>query len=398
MSNRSAASLFVAVLLSAGAADAATLPAIKTSADNEVPACATPGRLNAFIKARNGALDPRFENVAVAYMRYGEELGIRWDYAFFQMLLETGNLSYKRGNGRPGDVRSAQNNFAGLGATGNGASGESFPDIATGVKAHLQHVLMYSGERIAEPVADRTRKVQEWGVLTSWQKSFKGPITFSDLGKKWAPGDGAYARNIETIAMRFYDEYCERPDPAPQLVQEARSEQQRANRTPGDRVSGVELAKRAIERAKAEGDNTRSSLGAANLAKDGAVVKGGAEAQASRGGETQGPNSATGDRSPLQTASAGTAARHTGAAKNAPQRSAGKCRVFTASYGGQKSLIIKAQSEQFINYTVLDVNEGSEAREIEAYIAAYAKGGQKVAEFSDQTQALDKAFELCPEG
>ena len=61
-------------------------------------------------------------------------------------------------------------------------------------------------------------------------------------------------------------------------------------------------------------------------------------------------------------------------------------------------LIIKAQSEQYTNYTVLDVNEGQETREVEAYIAAYAKGGQKLGEFSNQLQALDKAFELCPEG
>ena len=51
-----------------------------------------------------------------------------------------------------------------------------------------------------------------------------------------------------------------------------------------------------------------------------------------------------------------------------------------------------------MNYTVLDVNEGTEKREAEAYIAAYAKGGVIAGEFTSQTQALDKAFELCPEG
>jgi hypothetical protein len=35
---------------------------------------------------------------------------------------------------------------------------------------------------------------------------------------------------------------------------------------------------------------------------------------------------------------------------------------------------------------------------VEAYIAAYAKGGESVGAFSNQTKALDKAFELCPEG
>jgi hypothetical protein len=47
---------------------------------------------------------------------------------------------------------------------------------------------------------------------------------------------------------------------------------------------------------------------------------------------------------------------------------------------------------------VLDVNEGAEKREIEAYIAAYARGGQSIGEFGNQSLALDKAFELCPEG
>ena len=71
---------------------------------------------------------------------------------------------------------------------------------------------------------------------------------------------------------------------------------------------------------------------------------------------------------------------------------------WTASYGGQKAIIIRATADQATNFTVLDVNEGAEKREAEAYIAAYAKGGQAVAEFSNQAQALDKAFELCPEG
>jgi hypothetical protein len=72
--------------------------------------------------------------------------------------------------------------------------------------------------------------------------------------------------------------------------------------------------------------------------------------------------------------------------------------VWTASYGGEKAIIIKAAAAGATNYTVLDVNEGAEKKEAEAYISAYAKGGEMVAEFGSPTQALDKAFELCPEG
>ena len=74
------------------------------------------------------------------------------------------------------------------------------------------------------------------------------------------------------------------------------------------------------------------------------------------------------------------------------------CRVWTASYGGQKALIIKSISATHVNYTVLDVNDGQERREADAYIAAYAKGGEMVGSYADQTKALAKAFQLCPEG
>ena len=75
-----------------------------------------------------------------------------------------------------------------------------------------------------------------------------------------------------------------------------------------------------------------------------------------------------------------------------------KCRVWTASYGGQKALIIRSVIDKVVNYTVLDVNEGAEKREADAFISAYAKEGAIAGEFGSQAMALDKAFELCPEG
>ena len=135
-------------------------------------------------------------------MRIGEQLGVRWDFAFYQMIVETGSLSYRRGN-RAGDVKPPQNNFAGLGATGGGEPGESFKDIATGVRAHLEHLLLYAGRQVDNPIAERTRKVQEWGVLTKWQQRFKRPITFADLAAKWAPGSNGYVKMLEAVAERF---------------------------------------------------------------------------------------------------------------------------------------------------------------------------------------------------
>ena len=40
-------------------------------------------------------------------------------------------------------------------------------------------------------------------MLTAWHKSFKRPITFSDIGKKWAPGDRSYSASLQSIADKF---------------------------------------------------------------------------------------------------------------------------------------------------------------------------------------------------
>ena len=59
---------------------------------------------------------------------------------------------------------------------------------------------------------------------------------------------------------------------------------------------------------------------------------------------------------------------------------------------------IRANSDGYTNFTVLDVNEGQESREVEAYVSTYAKGGHQVGSFSTSNSALDEAFKLCPEG
>ena len=70
-----------------------------------------------YLEQRNQRLSPQFKTIARYYKAHGERYRVRWDYAFFQMLLETGFLTYK------GDVKPTQNNFAGLGATGGGGGG-----------------------------------------------------------------------------------------------------------------------------------------------------------------------------------------------------------------------------------------------------------------------------------
>ena len=429
-----AASLLAPLILAAAPAAAEELPAIKASAGNPVPACATPGRLNAFLKARNPKLADKFDTIAVDYMKHGEALGLRWDIAFFQMLVETGSLTFH------GDVDIKQNNFAGLGATGRGESGESFKDVSTGARAHLEHILMYSGEKVENPVAERTRKVQEWGVLTSWQKTIKGPMTYKQLAAQWAPKSRKYAHDIENVADSFYDGLCKEADPRPELVAMARGgnpaggtetvaaapKATAADSAAGDKVSGAEIARRNIAEARAEGAS-RTSLGATSLAKAGADAAKPADevkqapaafkllnptkpegetatatppaaaiaADPKKAAET--PAIAAGGKgAAVQTASAAQTAKSLATAPAAVTKS--KCNVYTASYGGQKAIIIKASAPDAVNYTVLDVNEGAEKREADAYIEAYAKGGETVGEYDSSDKALNKAFELCPEG
>jgi hypothetical protein len=401
--------LGLATLLTLTPATAADLPEIRISGKNVVPACVTPGRLTAYLKARTPDLDSSYQNVAVEYMRHGERLNLRWDYAFFQMIVETGGLTFKNGN-RSGDVRPTQFNLAGLGATGNGERGESFPDLATGVQAHLQHVLLYAGAPVDNPVAERTRKVREWGVLTSWQKGLKRPITYADLSEKWAPKAKSYADGFESVADKFFDEFCKAADPQPELVAEARGEAvkavaQAAAAKP-DKPAGADLARKAIDDGKAESQETRNGLGAADLAKTGGMAVKVINAEKSEQQAASDAPQRVAAISPPATKSAPaekavTPAAAAVAAKAGiatPPTAGQKCRVWTASYGGQKSVIVRSIIDGIVNFTVLDVNEGQETREAEAFIAAYAKGGAIAGEFPAQAQALDKAFELCPEG
>ena len=76
--------------------------------------------------------------IARVYMREAAAEGVNHDIAFAQMCHETSFLRY--GN----QVKSWQHNYCGLGATDDGARGLSFPDVQTGVRAHIQHLKAYA--------------------------------------------------------------------------------------------------------------------------------------------------------------------------------------------------------------------------------------------------------------
>jgi hypothetical protein len=180
---------------------------IRTSSASRVPACVQPDRLMAFLATRNPELPPKFRDLSMHYKRHGEAWGVRWDYAFFQMVLETNYLMFRRADGTPGDVRPRQNNFAGLGTTGNGVPGDSYPDVSTGVLAQIQHLVVYSGERIRVPVGIRTRLKQDDILHSSRRIAMRRPMSFQDLSGRWA-SDRKYGRSIEAIAERYRAMFC----------------------------------------------------------------------------------------------------------------------------------------------------------------------------------------------
>lgn len=69
------------------------------------------------------------------YLREARLEGVQGDLAFAQAVLETGYFS---------NTDTSINNFAGIGHYDDAASGIAFPDVATGVRAHIQLLKRYA--------------------------------------------------------------------------------------------------------------------------------------------------------------------------------------------------------------------------------------------------------------
>lgn len=551
-------------IAAAPAAFAASTPAILITKANAVPSCVTPAHLMEMVKKRNPSLLPKLSDIASAYKKHGDELHVRWDYAFYQMLVETNYLKFLAPGGKRGDVSPGQNNFAGLGATGHRAPGESFASVDAGVLAHLQHVRLYAGDPVENPVAERTKLVTD--LILPWAQSLKRPVTYTDLTHRWAPSGHSYSDAIEGTADFYRKAFCTgaaadeavaEPDAevvaeaAPAVTSKAKAKvkvvlikppvveaskaatAEPAVETPAADVAAAEapaaedspslagpaltkVAKAAaaaepeavdeatpvadepaapaepvkpiatavakpkaaaavpvideadavapkmtpkvkVALAKLPVDATVTALSPdADLAAATAKLDGldtapteaapvAAEPDAGRtetatadegdGGATEVTQEqvksakvatakaakkmvaqadtaevpvvkakavaaedaavATAD-SPVEDAAGNTQlASLTVPANPAPSKN---CKVFTASYGGGMSLLIQSPDGDRTKFTALTVNEAKADAQAKAFINVYAKGGQKIASFGTQNEALTKAFELCPEG
>lgn len=73
-----------------------------------------------------------------AYARWCSHYNVNFEIAVTQSWLETGGWSWM------GDVKVDQNNFAGIGATGGGVPGESWPTAGEGIRGHVYRLYAYS--------------------------------------------------------------------------------------------------------------------------------------------------------------------------------------------------------------------------------------------------------------
>lgn len=128
------------------------------------------------------------EEIAKIYVEECSDEGVNYDIAFCQMVLETGFLSFG------GSVLSKQYNFCGLGAVSGHSRGEYFPDMRTGIRAHIQHLKAYaSRENIRKKSVDRRFRFVKRGSAT----------TIYALQGKWAT-DPQYDIKLERLLERLF--------------------------------------------------------------------------------------------------------------------------------------------------------------------------------------------------
>ena len=146
-------------------------------------------QLMMFLKSKNEQALQDFPDLPRLYREEASIEGVNYDIAFCQMCVETGFLRFG------GDVKSAQNNFAGLGAVGGGAEGAKFSSAQKGVRAQVQHLKAYaSTEPLVQELIDPRFRFVTRGVA---------PL-INQLSGRWA-ADPQYGTKILAILRQLYE-------------------------------------------------------------------------------------------------------------------------------------------------------------------------------------------------
>ncbi len=171
----------------------------------------TAQQMKAYLLSVNPSATEYLE-LADIFLKEGAVEGVRGDIAFAQSLLETGNFKFG------GDVSPEQNNFSGLGATGNGVAGNSFDTMELGAMAQIQHLKAYAcTEDLVQVCVDTRFKYVERNVapFVEWLGIQENP-----KGKGWASG-ADYGTKILDIMEKMSAVVVETPPEIPDWQKEA---------------------------------------------------------------------------------------------------------------------------------------------------------------------------------
>lgn len=137
-------------------------------------ATCTVRQMQQLLLARNPKVSKSYLAYPQLFLEEGAKEGVRGDLAFAQALHETNYFKFGK------DVSPRQNNFCGLGATGNGVPGHQFATPREGIRAQIQHLKAYASHK---PLANKC-------IDPRFQRVQRGCApNLEDLGGIWAyPG------------------------------------------------------------------------------------------------------------------------------------------------------------------------------------------------------------------
>lgn len=145
--------------------------------------------LTTFIKNYNSEFSYEIAN---AFIKIGEQYGVRGDIALCQSCVETGYFKYVGSAVTPD-----QHNYCGLGVTSNGMKGCSFDTIEKGVEAQIQHLFAYAstgdfpaGKTVIDPRFNYVSR----GCAPRWV----------DLNQKWS-STNIYGQTILSVYNKVKD-------------------------------------------------------------------------------------------------------------------------------------------------------------------------------------------------
>ena len=150
---------------------------------------ATEKQMANFIKKNSphAKINCSVDELVKVYYEEATREGIRADLAMCQAIKETGFWNYG------GDVDPKQNNFCGLGATGNKEPGASFKTPRLGARAHLQHLLSYASTRPPRNAIEDPRYM----LIARFKPEIFGKIkNWTGLNGVWAVPGKNYGEDI----------------------------------------------------------------------------------------------------------------------------------------------------------------------------------------------------------